>query len=150
MTLPDTWDLTHVLVTGSRSWAGWEPSKPWKPTPREYWQLQVLFSVLEGMYDEAAANLERLVLIHGDCPLGADAVADYWGRKKINAIVERYPADWQAHGKRAGFIRNSQMVERVKGVKAIVLAFWDGQSKGTKHTVELAKKSGLEVCTFTF
>lgn len=149
--IPDTWDLTHVLVTGSRSWAGWDSShRPWKPTKREYWQAQVLFGVLNGMLDEMIANLERMVLIHGHCPTGADALADHWGQQRVDVTVERHPADWATHGKRAGFIRNAEMIDRVKGVMAIVLAFWDGESKGTKHTIDLAKKAGLEVCTFTF
>ena len=149
---PDTWDLTHVLVTGSRSWGGWtnKDRRPWKPTRREYWQAQVLCGTLTGILEELTNNLERMVLVHGDCPDGADALADNWGHRRVDVIVERHPADWATHGKRAGFIRNAEMVERVKGVKAIVLAFWDGESKGTKHTIDLAKKAELEVCTVTF
>lgn len=54
-----------------------------------------------------------------------------------------YPADWDTHGKAAGYIRNEQMVLAADKV----IAFWDGQSKGTKHTIDLALKhrKNLEV-----
>jgi len=34
-----------------------------------------------------------------------------------------------------GFIRNQQIVDACD----MVLAFWDGKSKGTQHTISLAK-----------
>lgn len=40
-----------------------------------------------------------------------------------------------AKGKAAGFIRNKQIVDACD----MVLAFWDGKSKGTEHTIKLAR-----------
>ena len=42
------------------------------------------------------------------------------------------------YGKRAGFIRNCEMVDCCDGV----VVFWDGKSKGTKHTIDYASKRG--------
>ena len=42
--------------------------------------------------------------------------------------------DWEKHGKSAGYLRNAIIVEKAD----IVVAYWDGESKGTKHTIELA------------
>lgn len=50
-----------------------------------------------------------------------------------------FPADWDTQGKKAGYIRNEQMV---KNADALV-AFWDGKSKGTKHMIDTAEKHGL-------
>lgn len=47
-------------------------------------------------------------------------------------------ADWEHHGKRAGFIRNQELVDAVDQV----VAFWDGQSRGTRHTIGLAFDAG--------
>lgn len=47
-----------------------------------------------------------------------------------------YPADWKSLGLRAGYARNEEMVK----VADKVVAFWDGESKGTKHTIDLALK----------
>lgn len=52
-----------------------------------------------------------------------------------------FPADWEAHGKAAGHIRNRQMAEYATDL----LAFWDGESRGTKNMIETAKKLGLGI-----
>lgn len=44
--------------------------------------------------------------------------------------------DWNTHGKAAGMIRNSLIVESSDAV----VAFWDGKSKGTKDTIDKALK----------
>lgn len=46
-------------------------------------------------------------------------------------------ADWEKYGKRAGFVRNQEIVDYADRV----VAFWDGESKGTKHTIDLALKA---------
>lgn len=47
-----------------------------------------------------------------------------------------YYADWEKHGKSAGFIRNQDIVKDAD----LVVLFWDEQSKGTEHTLALVKK----------
>jgi hypothetical protein len=47
-----------------------------------------------------------------------------------------YPANWSKHGKKAGYMRNRQIVENCD----IVIAFWDGKSKGTKLTIDICKE----------
>ena len=67
--------------------------------------------------------------------------ADMLGRKFALAFnVKRYefPADWNQYGKRAGFIRNKQMGDFADGL----LAFWDGQSRGTKQMIEYMQSLG--------
>ena len=54
---------------------------------------------------------------------------------------QRYPADWEQYGPRAGYIRNSEMAK----VATHLIAFWDGRSKGTKHMIDIARKAGLYV-----
>ena len=51
---------------------------------------------------------------------------------------------WGPLGKRAGYVRNQFVVAIVD----LVVAFWDGESKGTKHTIDLARKAGVEVVVF--
>ena len=55
-----------------------------------------------------------------------------------------YPADWKTHGKRAGFLRNIEMVDTADAV----IAIWDGVSRGTKHSIDYARKQGKEVFIF--
>lgn len=69
---------------------------------------------------------------------GADSLGEQWA--KSNGIpVEEYPADWDAYGKRAGFMRNSDMANNAEAL----VAYWDGKSRGTKSMIELAIKKGL-------
>lgn len=42
------------------------------------------------------------------------------------------------------FERNLRMIERIKP-DGLVVAFWNGKSRGTKHTFENARKAGLEI-----
>lgn len=61
--------------------------------------------------------------------------------------VKRFPANWDLYGKRAGYLRNEQMAKYsvTDGNNGVLFAFWDGQSKGTKHMIDLAIRHGLEV-----
>ena len=55
--------------------------------------------------------------------------------------LEIYPADWNTHGKSAGYIRNKQMAD----VADALIAFWDGSSRGTKHMIDTMRKQGKPV-----
>ena len=71
---------------------------------------------------------------------GADALGERWAKDEKKHITH-FPADWDTHGKAAGFIRNVAMAEYAN----ILMAFWDGVSKGTKHMIDTALKHSLEV-----
>lgn len=49
-----------------------------------------------------------------------------------------FPADWKAYGKGAGFMRNVAIVANAD----MVVAFWNGVSRGTESTIELAREAG--------
>lgn len=71
---------------------------------------------------------------------GVDSVALDWAL--INWVpFEEYKADWKTYGKKAGFIRNKQMLD--EGKPDLVVAFPGG--KGTKMMVNIARKAGVEV-----
>ncbi len=71
---------------------------------------------------------------------GVDLMGERWA-KENNLSIERYPADWDKHGKPAGYVRNVEMADKAEAL----LALWDGQSRGTMHMINLAKKKGLVV-----
>jgi len=82
---------------------------------------------------------------------GADVLGEQfaytWGYDVI-----RFPADWNNLGRRAGYIRNEEMAKFAceNGNQGMLIAFWDGKSKGTKHMIDLANKYGLEVHVVNF
>ncbi len=77
---------------------------------------------------------------------GADTYAKQWASLTRCAYRE-FPARWSELGKRAGCVRNAEMMRRAPAT-AIVLAFPRGPldgSKGTAHAVECARREGLKV-----
>lgn len=81
---------------------------------------------------------------------GADMVG-YTLAKRCGLPLKEFPADWETFGRRAGLIRNEQMAKYAsENGDGVLLAFWDGESKGTKSMIELAKKYKLEVHAFNF
>ena len=67
--------------------------------------------------------------------------------KEFGLEVKRFIPDWDGLGKRAGYIRNAEMAKYSveDGSDGMLIAFWDGKSKGTKHMIDLANKYELEV-----
>lgn len=79
-------------------------------------------------------------VISGGCPTGADHYAELWCA--LWAVpMKVFPADWKAHGKAAGPIRNRQMAAEGDAL----IALWDGKSRGTANMIQEAKKRGLPV-----
>lgn len=71
---------------------------------------------------------------------GADALGERFAAEH-QLKVTLFPADWKNNGRAAGPIRNKQMAE----YGTHLLAFWNGQSKGTGSMVKLANKNNLNV-----
>lgn len=71
---------------------------------------------------------------------GADRFGEEYA-KENGLAVERYPAEWEKFGKSAGYKRNSLMATKAEALVAV----WDGESRGTKHMIDIAKKAGLKV-----
>ena len=78
-----------------------------------------------------------LVIIQGNAP-GADYLAKEWA-KENNVECLSFPADWQQYGKRAGYIRNKQMLD--EGKPDLVIAFPGGT--GTNMMVTLSESAGV-------
>jgi hypothetical protein len=93
-----------------------------------------------------AATLDRVHakrrvawLLHGGAR-GADRYAGVWAAAN-GVLGTEYRADWARFGKRAGMLRNAEML--VKGKPDVVIAFPGG--RGTAHMVLLATEAGVPV-----
>lgn len=77
---------------------------------------------------------------------GADTLGERFA-KEFDLEVKRFIPDWESIGRRAGYIRNAEMAKYSveDGSDGMLIAFWDGKSKGTKHMIDLANKYELEV-----
>lgn len=114
-----------ILVTGSRL----------KDDDRRDAWIEIVCDTLDNYL------INDLFLTFGDAS-GIDAFAEGWCAFN-NISYSRYKADWNKHGKAAGVLRNMDMYDEVQ--PDLVLAFWDGISKGTKQMIDYALKFKSEV-----
>lgn len=89
-------------------------------------------------------RLEDIVIVSGHAS-GADSLGERYAQDR-GFQLETYPADWQAHGRAAGPIRNAKMAS----VAHALIAFWDGKSRGTKNMIDTAKKHNLHVAVVRY
>ena len=71
---------------------------------------------------------------------GADTFGNQWAHAN-DIDTDRYPAQWNRYGKRAGFLRNTQMLE--EGKPDAVIAFKGG--RGTEMMCRIAENAGVKV-----
>lgn len=122
----------RVLVTGSRTW------------PDEHLVRRELARVWTD-------HGGPVVVVHGACAAGADHHAAQWvadmnaaGYDAVSA--EPHPANWDAHGRAAGPIRNRLMVEA--GADRC-LAFIHCGSRGASNCAQLAETAGISTRRWT-
>lgn len=113
----------RILITGSRDW-------PWPNAIS-----MSLLGVAAGVEDD------DITIVSGACPTGADAAAERTA-ERMGWKLETHPADWSAHGRRAGYVRNQAMVEAGAD---LCLAFIKDSSRGATMTVKLAEDAGIPV-----
>ena len=114
----------RILVTGSRDYT--EEDRPF---------LYKKLNDVVDAFEEAIPGEWSPTLVVGDCPTGVDLFAfQFWAINRWP--IEMHKADWTAQGKKAGPLRNQEMVD--SGVH-ICLAFPKGESRGTRGCAKLAK-----------
>lgn len=114
----------RIIITGCRDWIDEEAVK----------------NVILTMAAKHVVDGGLRVLV-GDCPTGVDKIAiEYCLVKRIGYTC--FIANWKSEGKRAGPLRNKEMV--VAGADLCV-AFWDGKSRGTLDCLTQATAAGIPV-----
>ena len=85
------------------------------------------------------AYLGDSVILHTGGALGVDTWAEHTAID-LGIPYRRFDADWDTYGKRAGFLRNEQMIQGAFQLQA----FWDGKSNGTLHAIKYAASIGVD------
>ena len=127
---------------------------------RDFTSTFVMATVLNNLQDvDHAIEIEKLTLICGMAK-GADLTA-YSLFKGAGLPIEVYPAKWSdlevpnavikynrngAYNATAGYTRNIEMARNAD----MLIAFWDGSSRGTKHMIATARKHNLKVLVFNY
>lgn len=104
---------------------------------RDITDMGILISALDNVLEW---GIERVV---SGCARGVDSLAIKWAEDR-GITVDKHPANWDHHGKAAGYVRNKEMAYSADGLVAI----WDGKSKGTKHMIDIALAQGLWVYVY--
>jgi hypothetical protein len=100
-------------------------------------------SFARAILDRLHAEHRFQVLIEGDAR-GADRIAGDWADLRGVEHV-KFPADWEKLGRKAGPIRNEQMLR--EGKPDLVIALPGG--RGTANMVRIAREAGVRVIEIT-
>ncbi len=102
---------------------------------RSYNNFEEFAYMLERLLHERGYEKANSVIISGDAWAGPDAMAIrfaimHWWK------FSKFTADWERHGRGAGYIRNAEM----KKVATDVYVFWDLVSRGSRNMLDISKK----------
>lgn len=101
------------------------------------------YKLLERIIDEYNIHYNFDTIISGGAK-GADSLGEQYAKENDIPLVKYLP-DWEKYGKDAGFIRNKDIIEN----SDYIIAFWDEISKGTLHSINLARKQN-KPCTVIY
>lgn len=107
-----------ALFTGSRRWTDWEAVKR-----------------------DVEALPGHVLVVHGDCPTGLDAMVSQLARED-GLHVAAIPGRWDRYGRSADYKRNAAMLLTLP---TIVYAYPLGDSYGTRMMMRLATEAGILV-----
>lgn len=128
----------RVIIAGGRDYSDYAALKAAV--------IQDIKDLREKINHSQSMKCRELTIISGHAR-GADMLGEQFA-KEFHLPLVVIPADWDKNGKSAGYARNVDMAKFAiedPDSQGILIAFWDGKSKGTAHMIETAKKRGLEV-----
>jgi len=103
---------------------------------REFNNYKLVKQTFQDLYGQL--EISNITIISG-CARGADALgiqlANELGCNKL-----LFPANWTKYGKKAGYMRNEEMAQNADAL----LAFWDGNSRGTMHMINIANMYNIK------
>jgi hypothetical protein len=95
------------------------------------------YPALEQTIADAGWPIEEVV--SGGCR-GVDSMGEQWAESR-KIPVRLFAADWAAHGRLAGELRNREMASHADGL----ILLWDGRSPGASCMLHEASKAGIRI-----
>lgn len=123
--------MFKVIIAGSRSFDDYKLLK----------EKMDLFLKNKIDKNKPCSNIE---IVSGTAR-GADTLGEKYAKEKGFAL-KKFPANWDLYGKKAGYIRNREM----RDYADVCVVFWDGESKGSKHMINLAKEDNMPIRVVMF
>lgn len=121
---------TTLFVGGTRTFM---TSRRYDPAHR----VAVVGATLKERFDyDVVGDIDRVVSGGAD---GADQLGEAWAAASGMPVGpdDRFEPDWDEHGRSAGPIRNSEILEEAD----IVVMFWNGESAGSKDMIHKAQRA---------
>ena len=112
---------------------------------RDFNDYEYMSTKLNELFkDQNVFNNKAIKVISGMAK-GTDTLAiRYADEHKLTKIL--FPANWKEYPRIAGFLRNNDMLS----IATHLIAFWNGESSGTKHMIEIAQMKGIPVWVFEY
>ena len=98
------------------------------------------YQKLKKECDQFLQDQKNIEIVSGCHYKGADKLGIQYAIEKGFTLM-KFPAEWNKFGKAAGPKRNKEMAI----FSNVLIAFWDGKSRGTQNMIQLAKQKGLRV-----
>lgn len=99
-----------------------------------------LIHILDNIYNDV-----EITLVVSGHAAGADIMGERWAiANNIKTLI--FIPDWNKYGKRAGFVRNEDIIRNCDEV----IAFWDCVSRGTLSSIKLAKQYNVPSIIISF
>ena len=104
---------------------------------RDFVNTQVMITVLMDLVEKGKID-PNPELVCG-MARGADTTGYILWTQCFKLPVHKFPAEWDKYGKSAGYKRNAEMLKHADAV----VAFWDGQSRGTANMIQISRAKGI-------
>lgn len=111
---------------------------------RDFTDYHRLSCVMDKLLATKVAEGYRIIINNGGAR-GADYLGGQYATSR-SYDMDMFPAMWDTYGKKAGILRNEEMSDSSDAV----VAFWDGQSRGTKHMIEYTKKACKPIRVYSY
>lgn len=102
-------------------------------------EINPSFEFIDKIITEINKDKEEVTIISGGA-YGVDKHAANYAKIKKFKLIEFLP-DWNKYGKSAGYIRNKEIVKNAD----YVVAIWNGKSRGTLHSINIAKEFKIPI-----
>lgn len=122
-----------TIIAGSRKGASYDDV--YKAIQQAPWEVTTVISGTAKGVDELGE------LYAANCSIPVERYPARWNDINVPGAVVRTRYNGQPYNVAAGFQRNQLMANKADAL----IAVWDGESRGTKHMIETAKKRGLKI-----
>ena len=111
---------------------------------RHFESYGLLKVVLGKLLEKFHMDISKSEIVSGHCQ-GADMLGEKYA-EQYGIPVKIFPAYWKKYKRKAGPIRNKQMIDYSKGFEnQLVVAFTTANTVGTRNTIKLAHKNNIPV-----